>query len=700
MTRHTTSRTHVHVTGSPLRPSWRLLLRFMLPSLLAISFAVEALGQGSPMTATAHAPIEAHFDLPGLTGNPFDYTENDVRVAFHQPGGKAAEIPAFFDGGTTWRVRYMPPKAGKYTVARVTRNGAEIHPTDLAPTTFTVAEPPRPGFVRIDPKHKDRFAFEDGSPYFPLGHNAAWKSGPTADIPEIFAKMATVGENWARVWMCHWDGKNLDWPMGRRVEPGRLDLEVARHWDAIVDAAAKNGVYFQMTLQHHGPYSSTTDSNWGENPWNKKNGGFLETPEQFFTDAHARALTRAKYRYIVARWGYSPNILAWELFNEVQWTDAIKNGHADTVAAWHKEMAEFLRAQDPNRHLVTTSSDSSIPGLYDAADYVQPHAYPPDPVSGVAAMETDPRGRPIFFGEFGPSGSLMDDDGGFLRRMLWSSLMLHPSGAAQYWTWDLIDRKDLYPLFRAATGYVKASGLAAHVDLRPVRPEVTTARSGAVSFGPGGGWGKAEKTEFTVAPSGNADGVEHLPSFFQGKAHQDMFPSATLHVTYKEPGTFRVSVRQSAKAGAHVVIKVDGAVAAERDFPAAESDQRVRGEIEAAVPAGAHTIQLENTGADWVVVSRMTLTPYGPALTALGKASTDRAVLWLYRAEPDASQPGVTGKVTLNGLKAGAYAVSWWDTQKGVATVTQTVHVTAGQPLVLDTPAVTDDIAAFITPSR
>jgi hypothetical protein len=96
----------------------------------------------------------------------------------------------------------------------------------------------------------------------------------------------------------------------------------------------------------------------------------------------------------------------------------------------------------------------------------------------------------------------------------------------------------------------------------------------------------------------------------------------------------------------------------------------------------------------------MTLAPYGPALTALGKASAERALLWLYRAEPDASQPGVTGKVTLADLKDGAYAVKWWDTRKGAVTGTQTVRVTAGQPLVLDTPAVTDDIAAFITPTR
>src|SRR5262249_28077262 len=177
------------------------------------------------------------------------------------------------------------------------------------------------------------------------------------DIPEIFAKMGRAGENWSRVWMDHWDGKNLDWPAPGRS--GELDVDVARRWDSIVDAAERSGIYFQMVLQHHGQYSSRVNPSSVENPWNRKNGGFLDTPEQFFTDARARALTKAKYRYIVARWGYSPHVLAWELFNEVQFTDAMGHGQRDAVVGWHRDMAAYLRAQDPNYLLVTTSYDTS-----------------------------------------------------------------------------------------------------------------------------------------------------------------------------------------------------------------------------------------------------------------------------------------------------------------------------------------------------
>ena len=63
-------------------------------------------------------------------------------------------------------------------------------------------------------------------------------------------------------------------------------------------AAEQSGVYFQMTLQHHGQYSSTVDPNWSQNPYNTANGGFLADPKLFFTDATAKSLTKRKYRLL------------------------------------------------------------------------------------------------------------------------------------------------------------------------------------------------------------------------------------------------------------------------------------------------------------------------------------------------------------------------------------------------------------------
>ena len=250
------------------------------------------------------ATYEAQFELPRVAGNPYDPEKNDVRVVFRGPGGKQKTQLGFFDGGTTWRARLtVEAKEGKWQAASVTHNRVLVR----AKLT-TLAQPQPLDFVR---RKGLGFVHDDGRLYWPLGHNVAWRSG-SFDVSDAFAKLGAAGENWSRVWMCHWDGKNLDW----ETKDDTLSVSVARRWDGIVAAAQKHGVYFQLVLQHHGPYALSVNSNWGENPWNVKNGGFLNTTAEFFTHPEALRRTKNKLRYIVARWGYSPSILAWELFNE------------------------------------------------------------------------------------------------------------------------------------------------------------------------------------------------------------------------------------------------------------------------------------------------------------------------------------------------------------------------------------------------
>ena len=202
--------------------------------------------------------------------------------------------------------------------------------------------------------------------------------------------MGAAHENWSRVWMTHfydWQGLglNLDWPKVNNTF-GQLSLPNARNWDAIVAAADQAGIHFQMTLQHHGQYSSTnvskTDPNWEQNPYNTANGGFLSASTNFFTDPEARSLTKRKLRYIVARWGYSPSIMAFELFNEVQFTDAAQLNMWNNIEAWHNEMAQFIRTNDVYHHLITTSSDLNEP-IWDQTDYYQHHDYPSDLITGI-----------------------------------------------------------------------------------------------------------------------------------------------------------------------------------------------------------------------------------------------------------------------------------------------------------------------------
>ncbi|HSV72883.1 MAG TPA: DUF5060 domain-containing protein [Chthonomonadales bacterium] len=656
----------------------------------------DAPSGGGPAGRGRYARVEVSFELEGVRGNPFDYTENDVQVSIQRPDGQRMRVPAFFDGGTTWRARWAPDAPGRYTVVNVTLNNTPAEHQKLDRREIEVSGTAGPGFVRIDAR-TGRFRFEDGSPYFPIGMNTAW-----GDVPALLAKLGQGGGNWARVWMCHWSGANLDWVMNRRLAVGELDLGVARWWDRVIEAAEKNGIYFQLVLQHHGQYSTRVNPNWSEHPWNRANGGWLATPDEFFSNPRALALTRAKYRYIVARWGASPAVMAWELFNEVQFTDAVANRNLREVQAWHRAMARFLRQHDPYGRLVTSSSDLALTGVFDDMDFLQPHAYASDLVSVITGIDTARLRRPTFFGEVGPDGAGPLEDARYLHQVLWSSVVSTMPGAAQYWAWDRVERAGLFSAFRPAVEFVRRNGLAGRAGARAAAT-VTTADRGALRFAPAGPWGASRRVQWTVPPGAAPEGLDQMPAFLQGEAHRALFRAAVLRVDYPSDGTFSVRISQVARAGARVVVLVDGAPVAERAWPASGTDRSVSETLTASVVSGRREIRVENRGADWVVVAGFELDPYAPALAVTGRSGNDFAALWLFNrrgAYPGGEGAPVKGaRLSVAGLRPGVYRAEWWDTRAGTATASTSATAARDGRIELEVPEVARDIAVAITPA-
>jgi len=658
--------------------------------LAAASVVSAAPSQGS------YPKIEAAFHLT-VTGNPFDYRQNDVIVKIRRPDAVTVSQPAFFDGGDTWRVRYTPRSPGAYTIVSISLNGKPA-PTAAEPKKWSVKGKQGAGFLRLDKSNAGRFAFDNGSRYFPVGQNVAW-----GDTDTIFPKMKQAEENWARVWMASWAGNNLDWSSNGddKNEPGQLSLDVAHKWDKIVDGAEANGIYFQLVLQHHGQYSSTTDTNWSSNPWNVKNGGFLATPEEFFTSERARTLTKAKYRYIVARWGYSPSIMSWELFNEVQWTDAIRNKHEADVLAWHKEMASFIRQQDLNRHLITTSSDQAIAGLFDNMDYLQHHDYPNDIIgsarNAVSAVSPLVGIKPDFGGEVGHG----DTPPYSLRAVLFASLMANEAGAAQPWFWDVYDRDNLYSVFTPAARFVRVSGLAEQNNLVKTEPKVDTDARIDLVLRPGGGWVPTERHDFTLDGSNPPDSFYRFPAYFFGTNNRDMNPGPLVfNVNRASAGSMTMHIGQIGKGGAHITISVDGRTVAEQDFPAAEPETRTRVAIPVAIEAGKHTITIANSGTDWVNIGDFTFTGAVRALAAYGLSNSTWSAVWLYHRGQELSSDApqtVSGKLSLDGLSPGRYRAVWWDTEAARAVGTPIMATaSANGSLVLNTPEIRRDVALYV----
>jgi hypothetical protein len=187
--------------GNLTKPLEGSIMKTCSMAIVCVGWAVSALAAPPESGRGSYAPLEAAFELPDLSGNPFDYTVNDVMVQLACPNGQTASAPAFFDGGSTWRVRYTPRLAGQYTIRQVTVNGKPAERAEPRPNEFRVTGSLGRGFVRIDPAHKMRFVFDSGEPYYPLGYNVGWVSA-RADCPSTWpgwARTAGTGREFGCV---------------------------------------------------------------------------------------------------------------------------------------------------------------------------------------------------------------------------------------------------------------------------------------------------------------------------------------------------------------------------------------------------------------------------------------------------------------------------------------------------------------------
>jgi hypothetical protein len=674
----------------------------------ALSFALALL---LPLFACA-VPVEFSFKLKRIDGNPF---ARQIWAEVVQPDGHTVLLPAFVSATDTWSVRARATALGTYQLGAVKETEAEglvvREAKKLGPGKRTVKRTADPrGAIGIDPRDPRRFAFADGTPFVPLGGNLAWPVGPRDHyFAGAFAKFQMTGLNWTRIWMCHWGGTNLDWlPDDLAPSPplGTLHLRVATFWDSIVESAEEHDIHFQLVLQHHGQWSTGANANWQFNPWNVANGGFLSSPKQFFSDPKARELTKLKYRYIVARWGYSTAIMAWELFNEVMWTDARAGTPADNaaVAAWHAEMADYVRTLDPYHHLVTTSDDDLDHPLYAKMDFLQPHLYATNLLPSVRHFDLAPSSldRPIFYGEVGEDNvpRLTDEqkrDAFFGLPTLWSGLMGDGTIPAQLWyTEELIFHGNL-PQYATLARFFRANGLDRRTDLTAFSAVVESTEQMPLVIQPALNWHRCPAATITVPLDGREPSALALvPRHFVNAAPAagQRFPGRlTLQLDYPRAAEAKLRIASTGAAGASLRLLLDGATLTERSWPATTDGKPLVKPVAFTLPvaAGHHTLVIENPrGEDWFEFAGLDTGLTVSPLAAVGRRAPDRVCLWLWHRDGIYTKTGaapVAGTLVLDALPAGSWRLVWWDLAKGEpAPAGEIAH--AGGTLRLPTPPI------------
>lgn len=439
--------------------------------------------QADPAVPVVGSLLTLHIDLEGTWKTPFWQEEISVSAEIQGPGGRNWVVPGFYTqdyirsmekskggpvevltpvGKPEWQIRFLPNFTGNYQVT--VRAADHTGQVDRVLNIRVSGGIPRP-YIHVSGDDPHYFEFGNGEPYFANGLNVCFARGDTqiSEYEKWFGEMGNAGMNYARLWM-RMGSFGFEWG-----KPGEYQLEPLWRMDQVLKLAEENGIYIKLCLENFRRFSEN-------NPYSGENGGPCETVLDVFRNDEAKRMWKNRLRYAVARWGWSPNIMAWEFWNEI---DAVQGYDKTVVQPWTREMARYLDQIDPVQHMHVNSLGSFVyePGLWKMPemDFAQMHGYwKPDWISAgfgkdLAQTLADriamlrPFQKPCFFAEFG----LVDNTWGYSPKMdvdtlgvnmhngMWAAMMAGSAGCGHLWWWDnYVARYNLWHHFRGLANFV------------------------------------------------------------------------------------------------------------------------------------------------------------------------------------------------------------------------------------------------------
>ena len=374
--------------------------------------------------------VELTLDIVAQYSNPYDLRDISLDATFTSPDGKEMSIPGFWDGEGAWKIRFTPSQEGLWTysiTARDSRGNSLPHLGELTVTPSDLHGWIQPGHL-FDPSYSGRFfVHHDGTPFYGVGHADALNIlidgfDPTEGV-RLFDTMKAANENYV-VW----------WPLysNSPVNSSYDDYSVAnmKVIDMVVKDAEKEGIFLVFTIWDHPQLRDDNHPSWDTGNWSRNGFGKLSSLEDFFVSEEAWAWQENLYRYIIARWGYSPAIGLWQTVSEINGTNAL-----DQTDPWHEKVNVYFVSNDPYRHPTTASGSGEVDWAagHMAMDVPQVHLYEWNENAVAAAAHTaewtskmwDRVEKPNWIGEFGVTGNAYYPE--LFHNSIWAALA---SGAA------------------------------------------------------------------------------------------------------------------------------------------------------------------------------------------------------------------------------------------------------------------------------
>jgi len=302
-----------------------------------------------------------------------------------------------------FRIRFAPPEIGDWTFnVFVLENEKVVF--EYGEISFRVVAGDNPGNIGVSANK--RFLALNNQTFFPIGCNHPWPETDSLSDPDLFnymayrdhdqryfrsnegyrenfaaprvyekyketiSQLADNGANYIRTIM-YPSATDIEW---EEVGNYTNRLAMAQEMDEILELAEERDVYIHFNMQIHYSFQYSERAYYRAWSWDAKVEGVpfgyralmkTDNPIDFLTNEEAKKYYKQRLRYILARWGYSTNIAAWELFSEITNVGSPLADNNDFYMVgenwkkyrdWQVEMAAYLKSHYHGQtHLVTAS---------------------------------------------------------------------------------------------------------------------------------------------------------------------------------------------------------------------------------------------------------------------------------------------------------------------------------------------------------
>jgi len=342
-----------------------------------------------------------------------------------------------------------------------------------SPTLAEVEPSPSPASARPawiqPPQGHPYFRTDAGETWTPIGQNDAitwpelaglFRRRDLAAVERHLRALKAQGVTCLRLMLeyCQGEHRYLEGPVGR-FKPAMVRL-----WDDLFAICERVGMHILLT-----PYDTFfTWIRWNRHPYNIRNGGPCADRSQLLACAATRTAVKARLEFATRRWGASPALFAWDIWNEIHPAHAADQvaplrDFVEEVAPWLKRLEEQLHGR---RHPVTLSVFGpqllNAPDLnalifrHPDLDFANTHLYEhgtidsprntvaPAVAAGrliAAAISETSDQRPVFDSEHGPIHSFKDRkivlsepfDDEYFRHIQWAHIASGGAGGGMRW---------------------------------------------------------------------------------------------------------------------------------------------------------------------------------------------------------------------------------------------------------------------------